>query len=98
MTLNSKKYNVKPGQNIFDIAIEQYGTVEGAIDIWQRNAENTLDDWLVSGETILVNKSPALNENNTYFTNREVTIATGSNLTIAPRIKFFDQTFDNTFD
>ena len=46
------KYRVVAGQNIYDIAIHLYGSIEGIVDLLINNPELSLDDDLKSGDEL----------------------------------------------
>lgn len=44
------KYRITAGQNIYDVAMYLYGSVEGIVDLLINNPGLSLDDTLKSGE------------------------------------------------
>jgi hypothetical protein len=46
------KYTVTAGQNIFDIALHIYGSIEGITDLMMNNAKLSLADTLKAGDTL----------------------------------------------
>lgn len=46
------KYTITAGQNIYDVAMHLYGSIEGIVDILINNPELSLDDHLKSGDKL----------------------------------------------
>ena len=46
------KYKITAGQNIYDVAMHLYGSIEGIVDLLINNPELSLDDTLKSGEEL----------------------------------------------
>lgn len=46
------KYTITAGQNIYDVAMHLYGSIEGIVDILINNPELSLDDHLKSGDEL----------------------------------------------
>lgn len=46
------KYTVIAGQNIYDVALHLYGSIEGIVDLMMNNASLSLDDMLVAGQEL----------------------------------------------
>ena len=46
------KYRVVAGQNIYDIAMHLYGSIEGIVDLLINNPGLSLDDNLKSGDEL----------------------------------------------
>lgn len=46
------KYQITAGQNIYDVAMHLYGSIEGIVDLLINNPDLSLDDTLKSGETL----------------------------------------------
>ena len=46
------KHKITAGQNIYDVAMHLYGSIEGIVDLLINNPELSLDDTLKSGEEL----------------------------------------------
>ena len=46
------KYKITAGQNIYDIAMHLYGSIEGIVDLLINNPGLSLDDNLKSGDEL----------------------------------------------
>ncbi len=46
------KYTVIAGQNIYDVALHLYGSIEGIVDLMMNNASLSLDDTLTAGQEL----------------------------------------------
>jgi hypothetical protein len=73
---------VVKGQNIIDLALQQYGSVEGLMQIWADNEELATDAELAPGSALKVNAQVVTHQlNKEYLAKRGVRVTTG--LTIA---------------
>jgi hypothetical protein len=94
-TIQSNLIPVIQGQTFFDIAIQEFGSVEAAFSFATLNGFSVTDD-LVPGA--LLQKTDVINKNiHSYYQNKNIKPATGlSSSTVRNRI--FDYTFDFTFN
>lgn len=68
---------VRAGQNIYDIALQAYGSVEGVITLWQDNKAVFTDELrtvFAPGTVLTIRKTT--NTTTKYFTNNNIIIAT----------------------
>lgn len=54
-------YTVQPNQNIFDISLQLYGTIEGIFDLLITNTSLSMDDDLVTGQELEYHEDFVLN-------------------------------------
>ena len=47
------RYKVSSGQNIYDVAIHLYGSIEGIVDLMMNNGDLSLDTVLASGQELV---------------------------------------------
>jgi len=94
-TIQSNLIPVIQGQTFFDIAIQEFGSVEAAFQFATLN-EFSVTDGLVPGA--LLQKTTVINKNIlSYYQNKNIKPATGLSLSMV-RTKIFDYTFDFTFN
>jgi len=94
-----KKVTVQKQQNIIDLAIQEYGSIEGLIQLAKDN-DLSLDEDMVAGAMLEVNESKINNQPLVdYFKQRDIIIATGVSDFIGVNTGgIFDFTFDFTFE
>lgn len=69
-------YRVRYGQTIFDVAVQNYGTVEGVAILLEDNPGLTLNSDLEVGSTLRVNGERALDQGRVnYFRERGIIIS-----------------------
>jgi hypothetical protein len=74
-------------QNIIDLAIQQYGSIDGLMQLWSDNQDLTADAEIAPGAAIKVNAQVVTNSlNKLYLDKRGVRIATGVALGTAPPV------------
>lgn len=72
-------YIVKPGQNLFDVALHLYGTIEGLFDILISNPDINMNSELAYGQELEYHEGFVLNESIVNeFKNRELVPAGGA--------------------
>ena len=72
---NSYKYTVKPGQNMIDIALQHYGSVDAVINLC---LDNNLDVGaeLKAGTELTINDQNIIDKRLvTYYKNNNITVA-----------------------
>ena len=47
------RYSVIAGQNIFDVALHLYGSIEGIVDLMMNNPDLSLDTTLTVGQELV---------------------------------------------
>jgi len=89
----SKEYTTITGQNTYDIAIEQYGTLNNMDQIMRQVPD--LNQPVPFGTVLTINKT----ENNVAlrFITNDIRVSTGDKSEIAQIYQTFDETFDETF-
>jgi hypothetical protein len=94
-TIKNNLIPVFQGQTIFDIAIQEFGSVEAAFDLATLNGFSITDD-LVPGA--LLQKTTVINKKITaYYTDKQIKPAT--DISSSPdQTRIFDFTFDFTFN
>ena len=55
-------YTVKPNQNLFDVALHLYGSIEGLFDLLISNPDLNMTSELVYGQELVYHKDFILNE------------------------------------
>jgi len=93
-------YIVSEGQNLFDVAIETYGSIEGVFQLFADN-ELGFDHVLFSGQELLVNRNIVTDlVMRNYYEERELRVNTG--VADPPLIilgkAFVDTEFDDGFN
>lgn len=80
-------YIVKSGQNIFDVALTLYGSIEGIFDLLISNADRggqvplSYDSSLSAGEVLNYNPDFLINNSiKTYFENNSIKVANGEHI------------------
>lgn len=53
-----RNIEVKEGQNLFDVALQYYGSAEGVIKLLEDNPSLSLESVLVAGENLTVIQEP----------------------------------------
>ncbi len=77
--LPTKKEAVIEGQNIYDVAIQEYGGIEGVFQIIRDNPELTLDDDLQPGTKIKIDTTIASNKVMAdYLKDRNIKVTTSA--------------------
>jgi hypothetical protein len=88
-------------QNILDIAIQEYGSVEGLINVAKLNDLDVDADEL-GGLTLKIDTDHIIVPGTrTYFKNRSYTVTTGGqsmDVDLDGDTDIFDDTFDDTFE
>lgn len=76
----ARKVTVKSGQSIFDIALQEYGSVEGVYNLMQDNPARipSLDVDLLPGDVLLIGSDPVQKDVTDYYTRNSVFPATRS--------------------
>ena len=93
-----KKATVHKQQNILDLAIQEYGSIEGLLELAKEN-NLSLDEDMVAGSVLSVDESKIINlPLVNYFKEKEIVIATGANGFVTDDIGIFDDTFNDTFN
>jgi hypothetical protein len=70
------EYRVRYGQTIFDVAVQNYGHIEGIAFLIQDNVGVTLNTTLVSGEILSINTSKVIDSGKVnYLKDNKVVIA-----------------------
>jgi len=95
-TIQSNLIPVLPGQTIFDIAIQEFGSIEAAYPLATLNGLSLTDD-IVPG--ILLQKTDVINKNIlSYYLGKQIKPATGLGSSLGDTNRIFDYTFDFTFN
>lgn len=72
------KYKVTQGQNLYDVSLHIYGSIEGILDLLVNNASLSLDKELCSGEELLYTDDYLINrEVAAYYDTHGIVPATG---------------------
>lgn len=83
-----KQYKIRYGQNIYDIAVQLFGSIEGIYDILAENEWVTLDTEFKDGEIINYDEDFIINPNiKEFFETNKITVKNGN---------FFFEPFLNT--
>lgn len=92
-----KRVEVMRGQTLWDIAIQAYGSVEGAFLLLQDNADqlDSLDDDLTPGMVLRITSPPVDVDVATYYTDEDLHPVSGE---LVPLGGAFDADWDNNFD
>jgi hypothetical protein len=87
---------IRDGQSIFDIALQFYGDVSGALKVVQDNGLANLNAQLYGGQTIFIDEAFTIDEAlATYFRQQEIIHNTSTPTVIEG--SQFDDSFDNSF-
>ncbi len=70
-----KKVTVLPGQTLFDIVIQEKGSLEGLFDVMASNNLNASDE-LEAGDTVIIEGDPADRQTLKYITKKKIKPAT----------------------
>jgi len=72
------KYNVTSGQNIYDVALHLYGSIEGIVDLLMNNTSLSLNDQLNIGQELLYTDDFVINADIvTYYRMHNITPSNG---------------------
>lgn len=72
------KYTVTNGQNIFDIALHLYGSIEGVVDLLMNNTTLSLCDKLKTGDELIYTDNYIINQDTAaYLKSYKITPANG---------------------
>lgn len=91
-----KSYTVKSGQNIFDVALVIYGSIEGVFDLLVSNESQSLsfDTTLTAGTTLSYNENYTIYDNiRDWFTDNNVKVANGEHIYSHIDIKEYIQSY-----
>lgn len=73
-----KEYKVKPGQNIYDISLELYGSIEGVFDLLANNDELDMNTILSPGDTLYYDEGFIINQGiQGWMAQNNITVANG---------------------
>lgn len=68
------KYTVQTGQNIYDVALHLYGSLQGITDLLMSNRSLSITDTLKSGDILYYSDNYVVNEDiKKYFSNNNIT-------------------------
>ena len=70
--------NSRQGQNIFDVAIWQYGSAEGVIKLLQDNPNLSLTSVLVAGQSLTIIQDPDRKEIVDYYSKFNHIVTSGT--------------------
>lgn len=87
------KYIVQEGQNLFDIALQNGGSIENIIDIIKQN-NISITQKITAGQEIEMPENKQRTDIANYFATNNFTINTGDN---EQKIKEFNNDFNNDF-
>lgn len=73
---------VKPGQTIYDLALQEYGSIEGVVIIAQEN-DLDLEEDLVEGSTIRINSNPIDQSIVNYYKDNGIFPKSGGDINVA---------------
>lgn len=94
----SKEITVQLGQSLVDIAVQELGSAEGLIDILRANPTIEHADELTPGTKLTIDSAPINIEVASFFSNKEITVATVTNYPVDLDLTgVFDNTFNQTF-
>lgn len=72
------RYTVTTGQNIYDVALHIYGSVEGIVDLLMSNPALSVDDWLHTGQELIYSDDYLIDEDvSVFFRTNGITPAGG---------------------
>jgi len=95
-TIQSNLIPVLPGQTIFDISVQEFGSIEAAYPLATLNGLSVTDD-IVSGT--LLQKTAVINKNIlSYYQGKQIKPATGIGSSIGETNRIFDYTFSLIFN
>ncbi len=93
-----KKVIVHKRQNVIDLAIQEYGSIEGLLELAKEN-NLSLDEDMVVGSTLFVDASKITNKPLVgFFKEKKIVIVTGVDVFMDESEGVFNNTFDNTFN
>lgn len=70
--------NVRQGQNIFDVAIQEYGSAESVIKLLQDNTQLSLESELIAGQSLTIIQDPDRKEIVDYYRKFNHIVTSGS--------------------
>jgi hypothetical protein len=95
----SKKIRVSKGQNLFDVALSEFGGVEAVIQLWRDNPSADLLSADLAGLELLIDITGIINQPAVDSYKDNGLVNTGSQLIgIQQEEGIFDETFDETFE
>lgn len=72
------KYVITTGQNLYDVAMHLYGSIEGIVDLLINNPDLSMDDKLITGDRLVYTDDYVINEDIvTYNTAHSILPASG---------------------
>lgn len=95
------KYTVTNGQNLYDIALDLYGSVEGIVDLLMNNTELSLADDLQAGDELIYTDDFIINEDIVAYNRQHGIIPANGEQSVYPKHFELPYTFlfhqQNTF-
>lgn len=92
------KINVNQGQNLLDVTLQEYGSIEGVINLVFDN-ELTLNDTLIGGQELTIDESKTVTPDVVqYFVSQKIKVNTGELPPVEEELRIFDDSFDASFE
>lgn len=73
-----RNINVKGGQTIFDVALQEYGSAEGVIKLLEDNPSLSLESVLVPGASLTITQEPDKAEIVNYYSKFNHSVISGT--------------------
>lgn len=92
-----KEIIVKFNQNLTDIAVQYYGSIDGVVNLIEDNNSQitSIDDRIEAGMVLLINEAKIINQGIVnYFIAKKIDIGTGEDLI---PFKSFNRSFSKAF-
>lgn len=79
------KYTVTNGQNIYDVALDLYGSIEGVVDLLMNNTDLSLADDLRSGDELIYTDDFIINEDVVAYNRQHGIIPANGEQSVYPK-------------
>lgn len=90
---------IREGQDIFDVTIQKFGTLENLFDFLKENDDITINSSLSSGQKVIINNTDKglLNEKE-FFSSRRFVVTNADADAIAETVGDYNNDFNNDFN
>lgn len=93
------KHKVEFGQDVFDVVLQHYGTLDNVQDFLDINPTLTISTPLIAGQEVLINnENLGRNKEKLFFKNRSFTVMNSDASDIAEEHGDFNDDFNDDFN
>lgn len=92
------KVNVYRDQNIVDLSLQEYGSIEGIVEFAKQNGLSVDGDPVVNTLVDIDSEDIVSTSNRTFYKTLDYLVASGRDYTSSEGGGIFDESFDETFE